>query len=77
MYDLGEYKFKCFVDPAQHSCVLHSTDIWTVTIKNNRNMHAFSTNQITDILYFNDNQTYTVQSQLNIHVGDFMKIVYG
>ena len=33
MYDLGEYKFKCFVDPAQHSCVLHSTDIWTVTIK--------------------------------------------
>ena len=31
-----------------------------VAIKNIRNMHAVSTNQITDILYFNDNYCYLI-----------------
>ena len=34
--------------------VSHSIDICTVAIKNIRNMHAVSTNQIADILHFND-----------------------
>ena len=29
-------------------------DIWTVAIKNIKNMHSVSTNQIADILHFND-----------------------
>ena len=52
---LGQYKFKCLVHPASLSCVSHSIDICTVAIKNIRNMHAVSTNQIADILHFNDN----------------------
>ena len=42
---LGYYKFKCFVHPASLFCVSHSNDI--------RIMHAVSTTQIADILYFN------------------------
>ena len=38
------------------SCVSDSIDIWTVAVKNIRNMHAVLTNQITDILHFNDNK---------------------
>ena len=34
--------------------IYHSMDICTVTIKNIKNMHAISTNQIADILHFND-----------------------
>ena len=37
--------------------VLHSIDICTVPIKNIRNMHAVSTNQIADILRFNDRKS--------------------
>ena len=33
----------------------HSIDICTVEIKNIRNMHAISANQIADIFHFNDN----------------------
>ena len=53
MYVLGYYKFKCLVYPASLSCVSHSIDICTAATKN-RSMHAFSTNQIADILHFND-----------------------
>ena len=55
VYVLGYYKFKCFVYPASLSCVSHAIDICTVAIKNIRNMQAVSTNQITYILHFNDN----------------------
>ena len=58
MYVLGYYKFKCFVYPTSLSCVSHCTDICTVAIKNIRNMHAVSTNQIADILHFNDKGKY-------------------
>ena len=53
MYVLGWYKFKCCVYPNSLAYVSHSTDI---TIKNVKNMHAVSTNQIADILPFNDNK---------------------
>ena len=39
-------------------CVSHSIDICTVAIKNIRNMHAASTNQIADIFNFNDKLPY-------------------
>ena len=35
------------------SWVSQSTDICTAVSKNNRNMHAVSTNQIADVLHFN------------------------
>ena len=35
------------------SCVSHFIDIRSVAIKNIRNMHAVSTNQIADIVHFN------------------------
>ena len=54
MYVLGWYKFKCFVYPASLSCVSHSIDICTVAIQNIKNMHAVSTNEIADILHFNN-----------------------
>ena len=37
------------------SCISHSIDTCTVAIKNIRNMHAVSINQIADILHFNNN----------------------
>ena len=37
----------------------HSIDICTVVIKNIKNIHAVSTNQIADILHYNDNTKYT------------------
>ena len=40
------------------SCVSHPIDIFTVAITNIRNMQAFSTNQIVDILHFNDKAHY-------------------
>ena len=42
--------------PVWISCVSHSINICTVTIKNVGNIHAVSTNQIPDILHFNDKQ---------------------
>ena len=54
MYVLGSCKFKCFLYPASFP-VSHSIDICTVAIKNIKNMHAVSTNQLADILHFNDN----------------------
>ena len=45
------YKLKCFVYPTYIS---HSIDTCTAAIKN-RNMHAVPTNQVADILHFNDN----------------------
>ena len=49
--------------PASLSCVSYSIDICTVAIKNIRNMHAVSTNQIADILHFNDNGNYVIKGQ--------------
>ena len=53
----------CFrlVYPTLLSSVSHSIAIHTVVIKNIRNMHAVSTNQIADILHFNNN-TYNTSS---------------
>ena len=45
---------KCWFILYLQSCVSHSIDICTVAIKNIRNMHAGSTNQIADILHYND-----------------------
>ena len=58
MYVLGWYKFKYFVYPASLSCVSHFIDVCTVAIKNIRNMHTDSTNQIAGILHFNDKEFY-------------------
>ena len=63
MHVLGKYKFKCFVYPASFSCVSHSIDICTVAIKIIRNMHAVSTNQVADILHFNDNEDYITEGK--------------
>ena len=54
MYVFGEYKFECFAYFAWLSCVSHSIDICTVAIKNMRNTIVVSTNQMADILDFND-----------------------
>ena len=43
-------KIKCVLYPALLSCVSRFIDICTVAIKNTRNMHVISTNQIGDIL---------------------------
>ena len=56
IYALGQYKFKCFLYPAQLSYVSHSADICTVAIKNIRYMHAVSTNQTADILHIKDKE---------------------
>ena len=58
MYVLCQYKFKRFVHPVWLSGVSHSIDICAVAIKNIRNMYAVLTNQIADILHFNDNIYY-------------------
>ena len=58
MYVFGEYKFECFAYFGSLSCVSHSIDICTVAIKNIRNIRAISTNQIVDILHFNNNYCY-------------------
>ena len=55
MHVLDYYKFKCFAYHASTFCVWYSTDICTVAIKNIKTMHAYSTNQTADILYFNNN----------------------
>ena len=57
---LGQYKFKGFAYLALLSCVSHFIDICTVAIKYIRNMHAVSTNQIADILHFNDKACYLI-----------------
>ena len=54
-------------NPIKLSCVSHSTDICTVAIRNIRNMHAVSTNQIGDILHFNDKARYLVQHGQYLH----------
>ena len=64
IYVLGQYKLKCFVYLASLSCVLHFIDICTVAIKNIRNMHGVSTNQITDLLHFNDNGRYLIEFKI-------------
>ena len=58
MYVLDQCKFKCFGYPAWFPCVSHSIDICMVPIKNIQNMHAVSTNEIADILHFNDSTNY-------------------
>ena len=58
MHALVWYKFKCFVYLASLSCVSHFIDVCTVAIKNIRNMHTDSTNQIAGILHFNDKEFY-------------------
>ena len=58
MYVLGQCKFKCSVYPAQLFCVSHSIVIFTVVIKNIKNIGAVSTNQIADILHYNDKNAY-------------------
>ena len=60
MHVLGWYKFKCFVYPASISCISNAIDIGTVAIKNIRNMHAVSTNQITDICILTRNNDKTI-----------------
>ena len=67
MYVLGQYKFKCFVVHAQLSFVSHSIDIYTVSIKNIRIIHGFSTNQIAKILHFNDSVICNMQQAISIH----------
>ena len=54
MYVLGWCKFKCFLYLAQLSCVSHSIVICMVAVKNLKNIHTVSTNQIADILHFNN-----------------------
>ena len=61
-FRLSQYKFKCFIYPTSLSCVLHIIDICTVAIKNIRKKHAVSTNQVADILHFNDNAIYQAQT---------------
>ena len=56
MYVLGEYKFNFFVYPTSLFYVSRSIDICTVAIKNIKTMHGVSTNQIADILHFNNNE---------------------
>ena len=51
-----------FVYPTQLSRVSHSIDTCTLAIRYIRNMHAVSTNQIADILHFNNNATYKSDS---------------
>ena len=58
MYVLGLYKFKCFVYPVLFSCVSYAIDICNVAIENIKNMRAVSTNQIVDILHFNNKEIY-------------------
>ena len=41
MYVLGQCRFKCFVYLAQLSCVSHSIEIYSVAIKNIRNITVF------------------------------------
>ena len=64
MYVLGQCKFKCIAYPARLSCDSHSIDICTVAIKNVKNIHAVSTNQIPGILHFNDNEQYCLLTRL-------------
>ena len=52
------FRLVCFVYPASVSCVSHSIDICTVAIKNIRHMHAVTSNQIADVVHFNDNTPY-------------------
>ena len=47
--------------------VSHSIDIYTVAIKNIRNIHAFSTNQIAGISHFTDNVSYAICNRLYFH----------
>ena len=51
-----EKKRKCYNPKNVHinNTHSHSIDICTVPIKNIKNMHAVSTNQIADILHFNN-----------------------
>ena len=51
MYVLGS---NVLYIPPSFFCVSHSIDIGTLVIKNIKNMHAVSTNQIADILHYND-----------------------
>ena len=46
---LGKYKFKCFVYATSLYCVPHFIGICILAIKNMKNMHAVSINQIADI----------------------------
>ena len=48
------------------SCVSHSIDICNVAVKNMSDMHAVSTNQIADILHFNDKKCYLKLASTNL-----------
>ena len=43
-----------FAYPASLSCLSNSINICTVAVTNIRNMHTVSTNQIADILHYNN-----------------------
>ena len=83
MFVLVKYKFKCFVYPTKLSCVSYTIDVCTVA---NRNIHAVTTNQIADILYFHDNVVtvnirisvifFSVIKLFNKFKGEFFKIAY-
>ena len=49
MYILGYFLY-----PAYLSWLSHSIGICTIAIKNMKNMHAVSTNEIVNIFHFND-----------------------
>ena len=49
----------------------HSIDIYTVAIKNIRNMRAFSTNQIADILHFNGNSNNATRQHSKLKYSEF------
>ena len=59
------------------SRVSHSIDICTVTIKNIRNIHTVSTNQIADILHFNDNYLKHIVAFTTNLIPAFNIIIFG
>ena len=55
MFVLGWYKFECFILPTLLLQVSYSIDVCSSIFNNIRNIHVVLTNQIVDILYFNNN----------------------
>ena len=54
MGDIYIYTNTCMFQDSINQIALHSIDICTIAIKNTRNIHTVSTNQVADILYFNN-----------------------
>ena len=65
------YKFKFFVYLALLSCISHSMDIFTLAVKNIRNMHAVSPIQVTDTLHHNDNEFYMKYPYIESNMNSF------